>query len=91
MLEWMGTSEAYVEKLRNSNLGIITLMYVCCKIATPIRYTVSFVGSTWTIRYLSKKGYMTGAELKENVTESKDQLKKWSKKAYKGRTNKEKE
>jgi hypothetical protein len=39
------------------------------------RYTVTVGGSSWTVRYLSKKGYMTGAELKENITDSSDKLK----------------
>ena len=37
MLEWIGTSEAYVDKLRHSDLGTLALMVVCYKFATPVR------------------------------------------------------
>jgi len=76
ILQWMGTSEAYVEKLSDSNLGIFALMLACYKIATPVRYTVTVGGSTWTVRYLNKKGYMTTNEIKEELTDRSDHLKK---------------
>jgi len=76
ILQWMGTSQAYVEKLSDSNLGVFALMLACYKIATPIRYTVTVGGSTWTVRYLNKKGYMTTSEMKEELTDRSDHLKK---------------
>lgn len=76
ILEWIGTSEVYLEKLQNSNLGTFALMFACYKIATPIRYTVTVGGSTWTIRYLSKRGLMTSNKLKDELTERSGQLKK---------------
>ena len=39
------------------------------------RYTVTVGGSTWTIRYLSRRGVMTSTELKDELTERSDQLK----------------
>jgi len=86
ILQWMGTSEAYVEKLSDSNLGIFALMLACYKIATPVRYTVTVGGSTWTVRYLNKKGYMTTNEIKEELTDRSDHLKKLDEKLQQTKT-----
>ena len=37
ILAWFGTSEAYLEKLQNSNMGYYALAYACYKVATPAR------------------------------------------------------
>ena len=37
LLQWVGVSETYVEKLSNSEMGYAALAYACYKIATPIR------------------------------------------------------
>lgn len=38
ILQTFGASEAYVEKLSNSEMGYVALAYGCYKIATPARY-----------------------------------------------------
>lgn len=37
LLQFFGASEAYVEKLSNSNMGYAALAYGCYKLATPAR------------------------------------------------------
>ena len=37
ILQYCGTSEAYVEKLSQSSMGYMALAYACYKIATPVR------------------------------------------------------
>ena len=40
LLQTCGVSEAYVEKLSNSEMGYAALAYACYKIATPARYLI---------------------------------------------------
>ena len=37
ILAYLGTSEAYLEKVGNSSMGYYALAYACYKIATPAR------------------------------------------------------
>jgi hypothetical protein len=38
ILESMGTSQEYLEKIQNSEYAYIALAYACYKVATPARY-----------------------------------------------------
>merc|ERR1711976_903935 len=58
LLQTFGVSEAYVEKLSNSEMGYYALSYACYKIATPARYTVTVGGTTLTIAKLKDTGYL---------------------------------
>ncbi len=41
ILQTMGASEAYVEKISQSSMGYVALAYACYKIATPARYLLN--------------------------------------------------
>lgn len=75
LLETMHVSEAVVTKLRDSTLGHAAIAYLCYKIATPVRYTVTLGGTTLSIKYLSKWGYIrpvpTKAQLKQMYDDQK--------------------
>lgn len=75
LLETMHVSETVVTKLRDSTLGHAAIAYLCYKIATPVRYTVTLGGTTLSIKYLSKWGYIrpvpTKAQLKQMYDDQK--------------------
>jgi len=76
LLQTFGVSEAYVEKLSNSEMGYAALAYACYKIATPARYTVTVGGTTMTVKYLSDLGYLkTSHEVAEQFKEKADTMK----------------
>lgn len=58
IMEHMQLSERYLEILRKSSAGDWALAYAVYKICTPIRYTVTVGGTTVSIRYLNKWGYL---------------------------------
>ena len=47
-----GVSEAYLDKIANSEWSYVALATACYKLASPARYTVTVGGSTLTIKYL---------------------------------------
>lgn len=51
-------SEEYLEKLRNSDVQYYALAYACYKVATPLRYTVTVGGTTWSIYHLETWGML---------------------------------
>lgn len=77
-LEWMGASEKILSHLRNSNAGYYALAYAMYKIATPARYTVTIGGTTLSINYLKKRGYIkpvpSSEQLKEMYEGKKEEL-----------------
>lgn len=88
LLEALHVSEKIIEPLRdgNSTTGYLALAYALYKISTPIRYTVTIGGTTISINYLKKWGYIKPVpskeklkemykEQKENLKEKKDVLK----------------
>jgi len=75
LLQWVGVSETYVEKLSNSEMGYAALAYACYKIATPIRYTITVGGTTMTVKYLSDLGYLkTSNQVAEQFKEKADTI-----------------
>lgn len=75
LLQFFGASEAYVEKLSNSNMGYAALAYGCYKLATPARYTVTVGGTTMTIKFLSDRGYLkTSKQVATNIKEKKEKI-----------------
>lgn len=79
MLESFHFNEAVIAKLRDSSLGHAAIAYLCYKIATPLRYTVTLGGTTLSIKYLSQWGYIrpvpTKAQLKQIYDEQKAKFK----------------
>lgn len=70
ILAALGTSEAYLEKISQSEYTYIALAYACYKVATPIRYTVTIGGTTYTIRHLTRMGVLkTTGELRAEAAE----------------------
>lgn len=80
LLESMHFSEGVISKLRDSSLGHAAIAYLCYKIATPLRYTVTLGGTTLSIKYLSQLGYIrpvpTKAQLKQMYDDQKAKFKK---------------
>lgn len=65
----MGFSERIVSHFRESKAGYIAVAYALYKIATPIRYTVTLTGTTFSIKYLTKYGYIKPVPSKEKMKE----------------------
>lgn len=58
LLESMGISEKIINPLRNSSVGYYALTYALYKVASPARYAVTVGGTTMTINYLTRWGYI---------------------------------
>lgn len=73
-------NETIINKLRDSSLGHAAVAYLCYKIATPLRYTVTLGGTTLSIKYLSQWGYIrpvpSSAKLKQMLDDQKAKFQK---------------
>lgn len=69
LLERMGISERLINPLRDSSAGYIALAYALYKIATPVRYTITLGGTTISINYLKKWGYIKPIPPREKLKE----------------------
>lgn len=58
LLENLGVSEKIIGPLRNSSVGYYALTYALYKVASPARYAVTIGGTTVSINYLTKWGYI---------------------------------
>lgn len=58
LLEHMGVSEKIISPLKGSNAGYLALAYAMYKVATPARYAVTLGGTTVSINYLTRWGYI---------------------------------
>lgn len=67
MLQSISISEVIIEKMKNSDLGHLAVAYLCYKIATPARYAVTLGGTTLSIKYLVKQGYIKPVPTKEQL------------------------
>lgn len=78
ILESFNLSETFVKPFRDSSMGYVAVAYALYKIATPLRYTVTLGGTTISINYLKKWGYIkpvpTKEELKEMYLERKENI-----------------
>jgi hypothetical protein len=78
LLESWNISERITNPLKDSSMGYLALAYALYKIATPARYTVTLGGTTISINYLRKWGYIkpvpSKERLKEMYLEQKDNL-----------------
>ncbi|XP_054711613.1 protein FAM210A-like [Uloborus diversus] len=67
-LEYINVPEQFIKPLRNSSLGHIAVASAFYKIATPARYMVTIGGTTFAVKFLTKRGLIrpvpTKAELK---------------------------
>ncbi|XP_015610437.1 uncharacterized protein C18orf19 homolog A isoform X2 [Cephus cinctus] len=58
IMEYMKLSEKYLEMLRGSSAGHWAVAYALYKVFTPLRYTITVGGTTLSIRYLNRWGYL---------------------------------
>jgi Protein of unknown function (DUF1279) len=78
-LEYYNFSDTIIRPLRDSHLGHIAVAYFLYKIATPARYTVTVGGTTFAIKFLSKRGIIKPMPTKDQLVQiykdKKDDLK----------------
>lgn len=58
LLESLGVGEKIINPLRNSSVGYYALTYALYKVASPARYAVTIGGTTVSINYLTRWGYI---------------------------------
>ncbi|XP_051526318.1 uncharacterized protein C18orf19 homolog A-like [Myxocyprinus asiaticus] len=78
-LEYVGFPDKVVKLLENSQSGYALTAYAMYKIATPARYTVTLGGTSLSVKYLRKYGYMTTPPpvkeyLQEKMEETKERI-----------------
>ncbi|NXL93167.1 F210A protein, partial [Alectura lathami] len=78
-LELIGLPDSIVSILKNSQSGNALTAYALYKIATPARYAVTLGGTSITVKYLRKKGYMSTPPpvkeyLQDRMEETKDKI-----------------
>ncbi|XP_066530717.1 uncharacterized protein C18orf19 homolog A [Hoplias malabaricus] len=75
-LEYVGFPDRFVKLLENSQSGYALTAYAMYKIATPARYTVTLGGTSLSVKYLRKHGYMsTPPPVKEYFQEKMEETK----------------
>nr|XP_009684330.1 PREDICTED: protein FAM210A isoform X2 [Struthio camelus australis] len=78
-LELIGLPDSILNILKNSQSGNALTAYALYKIATPARYTVTLGGTSITVKYLRKSGYMSTPPpvkeyLQDRMEETKDKI-----------------
>lgn len=58
IMERLRFSDRYVDALRGSSAGYWAVAYALYKICTPVRYMVTVGGTTLSIKYLRRMGYL---------------------------------
>nr|XP_004656880.2 protein FAM210A [Jaculus jaculus]XP_045000515.1 protein FAM210A [Jaculus jaculus] len=75
-LELIGLPDSIVDILKNSQSGNALTAYAMFKIATPARYTVTLGGTSFTVKYLRSRGYMsTPPPVKEYLQDKMEETK----------------
>lgn len=69
LMEKLGAGEKIMSHLQSSNAGYYAIAYAMYKIATPARYTVTVGGTTISINYLKKRGYIKPVPSSEQLKE----------------------
>ncbi|XP_023668960.1 uncharacterized protein C18orf19 homolog B-like [Paramormyrops kingsleyae] len=70
-LEYAGFPENIVSYLRDSQSGYAITAYALYKIATPARYTVTLAGTSISVKYLRKHGYLSTPPLVKDYLQDK--------------------
>ncbi|NXS06265.1 F210A protein, partial [Neodrepanis coruscans] len=78
-LELIGLPDSITSILKNSQSGNALTAYALYKIATPARYTVTLGGTSITVKYLRKSGYISTPPpvkdyLQDRMEETKDKI-----------------
>ncbi|XP_028282287.1 uncharacterized protein C18orf19 homolog B [Parambassis ranga] len=75
-LEMIGLPESLVGLLKDSSSGYALTAYAMYKIATPARYTVTLGGTSLSVQYLRKHGYLsTPPPVKEYIQDKMEETK----------------
>ncbi|XP_075069358.1 protein FAM210A [Mixophyes fleayi] len=75
-LEFIGLPESILNILKNSQSGNVLTAYALYKIATPVRYTVTLGGTSISVKYLRKYGYLSTPPLvKEYIQDRMEETK----------------
>lgn len=78
LLETFHVSQTIIDSMKDSHMGYFAIAYACYKIATPVRYTVTLGGTTISINYLTKWGYIkpvpSPGQIKAYYKEHKEQI-----------------
>ncbi|ENN77366.1 hypothetical protein HUJ04_002654 [Dendroctonus ponderosae] len=69
LLESMNMNEKIINTMRNSSMGYLAITYGLYKITTPVRYAVTLGGTTLSINYLRRWGYIKPIPSKERLKE----------------------
>ncbi|XP_045139211.1 protein FAM210A-like isoform X2 [Portunus trituberculatus] len=87
LMEKLGAGEKIISHLQSSNAGYYAIAYAMYKIATPARYTVTVGGTTLSINYLKKRGYIKPVPSSEKLKEMYEavvvKVRAWTKMAFK--------
>ncbi|KAG8584019.1 hypothetical protein GDO81_008638 [Engystomops pustulosus] len=67
----VGLPESIVNILKNSESGNVLTAYAMYKIATPVRYTVTLGGTSISVKYLRKYGYLSTPPLVKDYLQDK--------------------
>ncbi|KFQ24368.1 Protein FAM210A, partial [Merops nubicus] len=78
-LEMIGLPDSVVNVLKNSQSGNALTAYALYKVATPARYTVTLGGTSFAVKYLRQRGYMSTPPpvkeyLQDRMGETKDKI-----------------
>uniref|UniRef100_A0A8C8RAK2 Family with sequence similarity 210 member A n=1 Tax=Pelusios castaneus TaxID=367368 RepID=A0A8C8RAK2_9SAUR len=78
-LEYIGVPGSVISILKNSQSGYALTAYAMFKIATPARYAVTLGGTSFSVKYLRKHGYMSTPPpvkeyLQDRMEETKERL-----------------
>ncbi|KFM63118.1 Protein FAM210A, partial [Stegodyphus mimosarum] len=57
-LEYINIPDKFINPLRNSSLGHIAVASALYKLATPARYMVTLGGTTFAVKFLTKRGLL---------------------------------
>ncbi|KAG4079134.1 hypothetical protein HA402_001105 [Bradysia odoriphaga] len=82
LLQALSINESIIDKLKDSSMGHYAITYMCYKIATPVRYTVTIGGTTISIKYLSQWGYIQPMPTKDELQKMYDDKKAEIKQSY---------
>uniref|UniRef100_A0A3B3R254 Family with sequence similarity 210 member Aa n=1 Tax=Paramormyrops kingsleyae TaxID=1676925 RepID=A0A3B3R254_9TELE len=78
-LEYIGLPDKLVDLMEKSQSGYAITAYAMYKIATPARYTVTLAGTSLSVKYLRKHGYMsTPPPVKEYIQDKMEETREIS-------------
>ncbi|XP_034650030.1 protein FAM210A-like, partial [Drosophila subobscura] len=58
LLQYAHLSDTIIERVQSSDMGHFAIAFLCFKVVTPLRYSVTLGGTTLSIKFLVKRGYL---------------------------------